>query len=240
MIQDPAKDLTLIVYNTPKPPRYLKINKRLLKVLLFTVPLLLIVALLFSLSTSLYMKKRLDTARSQEPAIITSLRQEKLALNEQLIALKKTNSELTRKISAGSETVVASTLDLFATPLGYQDKTEQEMAKLENMSANFKKNKIEFRFDLLNNLNNDEKLAGFITIAQFAGNNLQIYPAYDLSIEENKLNFAKGESFVVSRFRPVIAEFDKPASLSVWYKVFIFDRSGNLMNYKIAGPYQVN
>lgn len=240
MIQDPSKDLTLIVYNTPKPPRYLKINKKLLKLLLFLVPLLLIVALLFSLSTSLYMKNKLESARSQEPAIISSLRSDKAELATQVTSLKKVNQELTRKISAGVDTAPASALALFATPIGYQDLTEREMSKLESMSANFKEDKVEFRFDLLNNLDNDEKLAGYITIVQYAGNQLEVYPAEDLSIENNKLDFSMGESFVVSRFRPVIAEFNKPEALTVWYKVFIFDRSGNLMNYKVAGPYQVN
>lgn len=240
MIQDPSKDLTLIVYNTPKPPRYLKINKKLLRLLLFLVPFLLIIALLSSLASSVYMKKKLETARSQEPEIILGLRQEKSELASKLTAMEKVNANLTKKISQGSDSSPASALALFSTPIGYEDMTEKEMAKLENMSANFKQDKIEFRFDLLNNLDNDEKLAGYITIVQYAGNTLQIYPDYDLSIENNRLDFSKGESFVVSRFRPVIAEFRKPQALTVWYKVYIFGRSGNLMNFKVAGPYQVN
>ncbi|MEX1098935.1 MAG: hypothetical protein WEB87_00830, partial [Bacteriovoracaceae bacterium] len=92
----------------------------------------------------------------------------------------------------------------------------------------------------LNNLVDDEKLSGYITIVQYADNQAQVYPRYELSIENNKLDFSKGESFVVSRFRPVIAEFEKPDTLTVWYKVFIFTRSGNLASYKVAGPYQVN
>lgn len=240
MIQDPSKDLTLIVYNTPKPPRYLKINKKLLRLLLFLVPFLLIIALLSSLASSVYMKKKLESARSQEPEIILGLRSDKAELASKLSAMEKVNANLTNKISQGSDSVPASALALFATPIGYEDDTEKEMAKLENMSANFKQDKIEFRFDLLNNLDNDEKLAGYITIVQYAGNSLQVYPQYDLSIENNKLDFSKGESFVVSRFRPVIAEFEKPQALTVWYKVYIFSRSGNLMNFKVAGPYQVN
>lgn len=240
MIQQPSKDITLIVYNTPRPPRYLKINKKLLRLLLFLAPLLLVVSLLFSLSTSLYMKNKLEAARSQEPAIITALKEKNGELARKAAALEEVNKELTRKVSAGSEQAPASALALFATPLGYQDFTEKEMAKLESMSANFKKDKIEFRFDLLNNLDTDERLAGYITVVQHAGNDLEFYPSYDLSLENNRLDYSQGESFVVSRFRPVIAEFEKPDALTVWYKVYIFDRSGNLLNYKLAGPYQVN
>ena len=104
----------------------------------------------------------------------------------------------------------------------------------------FKQQKVEFRFDLLNNLDNDEKLSGYISIVQFSENTMSFHPQRSLSLENNRLDFSKGESFVVSRFRPVIAEFDKPNGLSVWYKIFIFSRSGNLISYKVAGPYQVN
>ena len=240
MIQKPTKELTLIVYNTPKPPRYLKINKRLLKLLIFAIPFLLIVSLLFSLTTTVYMKRKLENARSQEPAIITSLRTEKDQLSSQVESLKRVNANLTKKISAGSTSAPASALALFSTPVGYEDFTEKEMAKLENMSANFRQNKVEFRFDLLNNLEGDEKLSGYISIVQFADNHMSFHPHHTITVENNRLDFSKGESFVVSRFRPVIAEFEKPNSLAVWYKVFIFSRSGDLISYKVAGPYQVN
>lgn len=45
MIQDPSKELTLIVYNTPKPPKYIKLNKGLIKVLIFIIPLIIIVSI---------------------------------------------------------------------------------------------------------------------------------------------------------------------------------------------------
>ena len=186
------------------------------------------------------MKRKLEQAKSKEPKIITSLRKEKTTLESQLAQLKATNAELTNKISQGSTSAPASALALFSTPVGYEDLTDQEKAKLENMSANFKQQKVEFRFDLLNNLDNDEKLSGYISIVQFSENTMSFHPQRSLSLENNRLDFSKGESFVVSRFRPVIAEFDKPNGLSVWYKIFIFSRSGNLISYKVAGPYQVN
>ena len=98
------------------------------------------------------MKSKLENARSQEPAIITSLRTEKDQLSSQVESLKRVNANLTKKISAGSTSAPASALALFSTPVGYEDFTEKEMAKLDNMSANFRQNKVEFRFDLLNNL----------------------------------------------------------------------------------------
>lgn len=239
-MQKPSKDLTLIVYNTPHPPRYLKVNKQLIRFLMFAIPILLTLSLLFSFASSIYMKSKLETARSQEPEIILGLRNDKAALQEQVSSLQTDVANLTEKISLGVGTTASSSLGLFSIPLGYKDITDSDMVKLENMSVNFKQNKIEFRFDLLNNLETDERLAGFIHIIQQSGGEMQFYPDQQFTTEKNRLEFAKGENFVVSRFRPVIAEFSKPQSLNVWYKIFIFNRSGDLINYKIAGPYQVN
>jgi hypothetical protein len=99
---------------------------------------------------------------------------------------------------------------------------------------------MELRFDILNNLESGEKLAGYITIVQISENRLQIYPQYEITIENNRLDYSRGESFTVSRFRPVVAPFGKPQGLNAWYKIYVFSRTGNLLSYKVAGPYQVN
>lgn len=240
MIQKPTDDFTLIVYNSPKPPRFIKINKKLINSLVFSIPVLLVLSLFFSLSSSVYMKTKLENVKSKEPKIISSLKTQRDNLEKEVRLLEKNVKELTVKISQGSSSLPTATLDLFATPLGFTDETDLKKVKMENISTNIKENQIEVRFDLLNNLENGEKLAGYITIVQFSENMVQIYPKYELTIENNRLIYSKGESFTVSRFRPVIAPFKKPSGLNAWYKIFIFSRTGNLMAYKEAGPYQVN
>jgi len=78
------------------------------------------------------------------------------------------------------------------------------------------------------------------SIVQYHKDGLSFYPNYDLSLENPNLIFSKGESFVVSRFRPVIAEFKKPKGSVVWYKVFIFSQTGNLIAFKKAGPFTLD
>lgn len=245
MIQDPSKDLTFIVYNTPKPPKYIKINKSLMKILIFIIPVIIIFSIGFSIITSVYMKRKLEKARSEEPEIITSLRNENSTLSNDLKLLKENNIILTRKISLGtssasSESTGLSIMNLFTTPLGFEDKRSEEMAKLDNMTNDSLPDKLLFKFDILNNITNGQKLAGYISIIQYHRNGISYYPQYDLSVESPGLEFSKGESFTVSRFRPVIAEFPKPNGTNVWYKIFIFSRTGNLLAYKKAGPFQLN
>lgn len=241
MIQDPSKDLTLIVYNTPKPPKYIKLNKSLIKVLIFLIPVIIVISIASSLFSSVYMKRKLENVRSKEPEIILQLRQEKQDLASEIEILNQTNTTLTEKISTGA-TNAASPLNimaLFTTPLGFEDKRSDELANLENMNNDTVNNNILFKFDLINNKQDSSKLSGYVNIIQYHAKGLTFYPAYELTIDSPRLEYSKGESFTVSRFRPVIAEFPKPRGSAVWYKIFIFSRTGNLLAYKKAGPFQL-
>jgi len=244
MIQDPSKELTLVVYDAPKPPKYLKINKVIVRVLIFLILVVIILSVAFSLFTSVYLKQKLEMAKSQEPEIILKLREVVSTSENEIEALKKTNSQLIQKISTGQATStsdeIGNLFNLFSIPLGFEDNRPKENAKLENMSNDILKDKMLFKFDILNNQAGDEKLAGFISIVQYHKDGLSFYPNYDLSLENPNLIFSKGESFVVSRFRPVIAEFKKPKGSVVWYKVFIFSQTGNLIAFKKAGPFTLD
>ena len=241
MIQDPSKELTLIVYNTPKPPKYIKLNKGLIKVLIFTIPIIIILSFASSLFSSAYMKRKLEEVKSKEPEIILQLKKDKKNIASELEILKLTNMSLTKKISSGA-TSTASPLNimaLFTTPLGFEDQRKDELAKLENMNNDIVNNNVLFKFDLINNKQDETKLSGFVNIIQYHSDGITYYPSYELSIDSPRLEYSKGESFTVSRFRPVIAEFSKPKGNSVWYKIFIFSRTGNLLAYKKAGPFQL-
>lgn len=243
MIQDPSKDLTLIVYNTPKPPRYIKINKSLVKSLLFLIPFMVLVSISFSLLTSVYMKRKLEIAQSTEPKKITNLKIQKQELEAKISSLQKSNNELTKKISQGSMSLgsAAAGLALFNTPLGFEDLRDQAQAKVENFSNQISNDKVIFKFDLINNLQDENKLAGYITVIQYHSYGISIYPSVTLTNQNSLLSYSKGESFYVSRFRPVISEFSTPRnSASVWYKIYIFSRTGNLLEMKTTEEYSLN
>lgn len=242
MIQDPSKELTLIVYNTPKPPKYIKLNKSLIKILIFTIPVIILVSIGSSLVSSVYMKRKLENVRSKEPEIIIQLKNEKLELTSELDSLKQTNLTLTRKISAGAGKGSVSPLNImamFTTPLGFEDKRKETAAKLENISSDKVNSNILFKFDLLNNSPNAKKLSGYVSIIQYHSQGMSFYPSYELTVDSPRLEYSRGETFTVSRFRPVIAEFPTPKGNNVWYKIFIFSRTGNLLAYKKAGPFQL-
>lgn len=239
MIQDPSKDLTLIVYNTPKPPKYIKINKSLMKVLITAIPILVIASISISFFYSMILKSKLNTLSSQEPEIIRELKKEKANLAIRINALKKTNLILTDKLSKGSQETAFSPLELFIRPIGIKDLRQKETVKIEKLRLTFDEKTIKFNFDLINNSQDGKKVSGFISIVQYQDNLLQVYPKYDLSQKSLRLEFSKGESFTASRFRPVVGTFDKLTKISSKYKIYIFSRTGDLLFYKQVGPFNI-
>lgn len=238
MIQDPSKELTLIVYNTPKPPKYLKLNKGLIKSLIIIIPLLVISSISISFLYSIYLKNRVNELKSKEPKVIAELKNETDTLKKIISTLKKDNIILTKKLSIGSTAETStSSLGLFTTPLGIEDLREKELLKIEGLKINSKPNKIEFSFNLANN--SPEKLSGYLFVVQYQGNQIQFYPNYDLSEKNLRLEYSKGESFSFSRFRPTIASFTKTSKASARYKIYIFSRTGNLLAYKQPGPFNI-
>lgn len=238
MIQDQSKDLTLIVYDTPKPPKYLKLNKKLINYLFIIIPILVISSISISFLYSMYLKKKVNELRSKEPQLILDLKTEIDDLKTNIKSLKKNNSILTQKLSQGSsQESNLATFNLFNIPPGLEDLRNQELLRIENYEVSSTQNEIIFKFNLANN--SPSKLSGYITVVQYQGELTQFYPQYELSEKHLRFEFAKGESFGFSRFRPTIAKFKKYSNSSVKYKIYIFTRTGNLIEFKQTGPYNI-
>ena len=240
MIQDPSKDITFIVYNTPKPPKYLKVNKRLIKTVILLIPFLIITSISVSFLYSILLKKQVVELRSKEPKIIAELKENTVELEKKLEQVTKENSLLTKKLSLGSTEETASTnLDLFLKPLGINDLRKKELIKIEGLEVSAKSQEIELSFNLANNSEDSSKLSGYITIVMYQGNLMQYYPNYELGEKNLRLDFAKGETFSFSRFRPTLAKFRKLVNQSARFKIYIFSRAGDLISFSQIGPFNI-
>jgi hypothetical protein len=240
MIKSPSKELTFIIYNNPKPPKYLRINKGLLKSLIIVIPLFVILSITFSFLYSAFLKNKIALIKSKEPELINSLKTQTKSLEERILTLQRSNKELTEKLSIGAPAESSfSSLNLFTAPLGMKDLRKQELVKFENIEVNSDKSSIILKFDLANNSPSGAKLSGFISVVQYQDNLIQYYPKYQLAHKNMRMEFSKGESFSFSRFRPTIVKLDKRSSASTKYKIYIFSRSGDLLVYKQIGPFNV-
>lgn len=241
MIKSPSKELTLIIYNTPKPPRYIRVNKGLLKSLVIVVPVFIILSISLSFLYSAFLKNKINVIKSKEPEIIEALNSKNKNLLKQIYTLKKANKELTTKLSQPIETnSSASSLYFFTPPVGMKDLRDKELVKFENISVTSNSKNVVLKFNLSNNSPQGDKLSGYISVVQYQGSVVQFYPEYDLSQKNMKLEFSKGESFSFSRFRPTEVVTKKLSTLSTKYKVYIFSRTGDLLVYKQLGPFNVD
>ena len=238
MIQSPSKDLTLIVYNSPRRPRYYQLNKRLLKVVLVTVPLLTFISICISFFYSLLLKGQITKMESSVPVQIQRLSSENEMLKAQNKDITKNNLTLTKKISQGlgEETPITS-LGLFTIPTGLQDIRDQKLIKIENIFLESENDIINLKFDLTNNTLDGRKLSGHLYVIQFQENIIQYYPDVQLQEKNLRLEFALGESFGFTRFRNTNASFKKISSKKVKYKVFVFSRDGDFLHYQQLGPF---
>lgn len=239
MIQDPSKDVTLIVYNTPKPPKYLKVNKRLIKTLFILIPFMVITSIGFSFFYSTVLKNKIVLMKSKVPKEIIKLKTANSALTKKLNDLEKTNKNLISKLSLGSSTETSlSSMGLFTVPLGLKDLRSKELVLIKDVNIKSGK-KIKLNFNLENNSPGQEKIQGYLSVIQYQGNHIQYYPSYELSQRNLRLEYTQGEKFGFSRFRPTVAEFSKVSNLSTRYKIFIFSRTGDLLAFKQLGPYNI-
>ena len=241
MIQDPSKEVTLIVYNTPAPPKYIKINKRLIRYILMTVPTLIIIFLASSLFYSIYLKDKVSDLKALEPQIKQKLDEQKMAYESQIRELEKTNSELTRKISRGSTTTqnTSSLMGLFTIPLGAKDLRSENAATITSTKVEVNGSKIKLVMDFLKNESYDAKVSGKLTVIQYQGNKIQYWPERDLSEKNLKLEFASGQIFGMNRSVKKVAEFEKISDASARYKIYLFSNTGDLIFYQQIGPYNI-
>lgn len=231
-MQNPSKDLTLIVYNAPKPPRYIKIKKSILKSLFILIPLMVILSITLSQVYAFIFKMENNSLKSNIPVEIQKLEKENAKIRKELSFLQKNNKELINKISRGSTTGTSiSSMNMLITPLGAEDLRAKEMLNIEDLKVKVSKKQINVDFNLENLTN--EKLQGYISIVQFQDNLIQFYPKTSLKPDKDyRIEFTQGESFGFSRFRPTSATFKRYSNSSVTFKIFIFSRAGNLLAYK--------
>ena len=239
MTPNQSRDVTLIVYDTPKPPRYYKLNKSFIKSLVIIIPILVITSISFSLLYSIFLKNKINQITSSEPKRILELKELISKQKTEIQTLSKSNALITEKLSKGAsgETSV-SALGLFTVPVGIQDLRSKELVKLEQVSLK-SGDKIKLTFNLANNSPNNQKFSGYLTVVQYQDNIIQYYPNIELSEKNLRLEYSQGESFGFSRFRPTEAVFEKVSKKSARYKVFIFNRTGDLMVYRQLGPFNI-
>lgn len=236
MLYKPSKNLTLVVYEDQNATKCFEIRKSQLKTLVIIMPLTLLLFAVGALLAGVYFKNIVQSLKQKEPALIQQLKSEKQVLQQEKSQLGSENANLLQRLQS-KDVMVTPTLPFFHPIPGAQDLTSSKPIITENLKTNIKKEKIGISFNLLNNQQVTQKISGHIFVFLKAGNHLQVYPKEGFSFDKSLTSYHLGESFTVSRFRPVEASFPKPSDVQeAMFKIFIFSRKGDLLYKDELGP----
>lgn len=237
MIQKKSKDLVLIIQNSPEPPRYYKINKKILKSTSYLLSFTLLASISFAFISFSYSNKAVEQIKNEAPQLEIQFAEELKEIKTKLFQAEQLNEELTQKnLTGNSENDPA--LFFFSQPTGYSNLTGKELIKIENISIQEQNDKVIFKFDLLNNTTNIERHSGYIFITEYSQAGITFYPDPTYLSGSLNIDYSSGESFFISKFKPIVAEFNKkPLQKYAQYKIYVFNRTGSLLTYKVTEKY---
>ena len=242
-LEERSKEVSIVIYDAPRPPRYLKFNKSFLSWMLYGVPALIGFSILISLILAIAPLTR-DSIKSPSLDISNPMRDnnEETKLKEieaRVSELEAENQVLQNKLAD----TPAEATDLYfgqvLRPYGSQNLIDKGFLQLEQIEFAHDAQKSVLKFQLINP-RPEARISGHIIVFQYSGTETKVYPG---TLQNNTLNgikFSQGESFAVSRLRPTVAEFSGlSASNKVKFVIYIFNREGDLIVKHVTPEFEM-
>lgn len=232
-IQSSEKEVSIVIYDSPLPPRYLKISRKLIKLLLVTLPIFLGIVFFITLAY-LALPYILKSPAPNLPKIMSAEEAKIQELEKLNLELAESNKVLqTKLVQPDASTGQESTYLLgIKRPFGMRDLTDAKRIELENIQFKTLNNKTQLNFQIVSN-DPSTRISGNIIVYLIHANGIFAYPSQVTKSFTQGIKFNEGEPFSMSRLRPTVAEFN--ANLlneSVRFVVYIFNREGDLLYTK--------
>jgi hypothetical protein len=233
MIQSPNKDTYFLLKDPQTNPKLIKVNNITLKIVLYLAPIIFLIALVSSYFIYKVFSYRLDMAKKENQAYSQELQEKNELLISEIENLKNNQLDLQKKISLGSSE--KSQFNIFSQTLGFQDLTANGTATVELDVDKVKDGKIYLNFGLTNNTK-PKKLSGYIFAIQYSKNKISIYPDLKEQNEQLSIDYFRGDSFTISRFKNTLITFDVIDNEFYYYRFLVFSKTGDLITNKKFGP----
>lgn len=238
MIQNKSTHIEIILNDHPEPVRLIRISKKRLKKFFLVTPLL-ILAIFLGLAATIWWKGINIPIGINLPNLPSSDQMKMDDLESQVLSLEKSNLALQDKLDLTTSSETDVWIGPVKKPYAFQDLRSKKVLKIENINLDDKAGKRVLRFQLINNGPEIDRIYGHIFVFQIDSRGQSSYPAMTNQEWLEGIRYNKGETFAVSRLRPVEANFP-PADNDARFLIIVFNREGDLiLRQELAGTTMV-
>jgi hypothetical protein len=240
-IQENSHEVSIVIYDSPLPPRYLKFSKKFIRTLFVVAPITLGLVFITLLILILAPKVK-DTQAPNLSAVLNTEDSKTVELETEVKMLKESNILLQEKISGQlkpESNQEEAFLLAIKKPYGMQNLTAEKRVALEQFEFISSQDKANLKFQIIST-NPENRVAGHIIVFMISKGGMMAYPEEANTSIYNGIKFSMGEPFAVSRLRPTNAEFSaKPIGEDVRFIIYIFTREGDLLLTRETESYKV-
>jgi hypothetical protein len=238
MIYKTSKDYTLVLYEDQHSPRFFKINKAILKSLFYLMPTICVLSFSAMVAGFFYLNEIVSQIKESEPGLIQELRNEKTQVIQELEEIKEINKDWEEKLLK-SKTPVNAIFPIFLPIPNYQNLMPKNLIDIEDMEMQKTGNQAIIKYKIVNKKEEDSKLSGYVMMLFKNGSRIDIFPMAGGDLSESISSYQQGESFSVSRFKPVVTQFEvNNTNEKSYFLIFVFNRNGDLLfkkHYEFIG-----
>lgn len=240
-IRNAGSEVSIVIYDSPLPPKYFRFSKKFIKTFLVIVPsllgLLLIALFVWGLGSRIK-----ETPSPSLPALINDDHSKVTELEHEVQSITASNILLQEKLSATpaqSATGEEPFLMAIKKPYGMQNLVSENRVTLDQFNFEPNASKVSFKFQIISSTP-ETRVTGHVLVFMISDSGLMGYPKDTNSVLSSGVKFSMGEPFAVSRLRPTNAEFSlRPTGENVKFVIYIFNREGDLLLMKESENYKL-
>lgn len=239
-IQSSGEEVSIVIYDSPLPPKYFTVKKSFLKSFLFTAPIILLTIFLSLLFMAFGSQFKYAT-KPKLPELINKDQAKILELEGTVKELMASNKALTLKLSSTPETQAPSeSINLVGVrkPYGMQNLISKNLVSVDHLNFKVLNNQVQFDFQIISSVQ-ETRISGHVLVFLISKNQFMTYPEVPSSSLIEGLKYTQGEAFSVSRLRPTRATFSIPQADSLKFVIYIFSREGDLIYVKETQDFKV-
>jgi hypothetical protein len=239
-IQQGGQEVSIVIYDSPLPPRYIRFSKKFIRTLFVVTPV--VIGIVFVSLLVVLLTPQIKEVPS--PGIPTILSQDDSRFSElenEVKSLKESNRLIQEKLTTktnGNSIQEEPFLMGIKKPYGMQNLISENRVTLDQFEYVLSQNKSNLKFQIIST-NPENRVSGHVIVFMISKSGAMAYPEEANRALNAGIKFSMGEPFAVSRLRPTNAEFSlRPVGDEIKFLIYIFSREGDLLLVKESETYK--